>query len=72
MNHKKELLRSLWVGLGVGFVRRLGFRGVESCRHAGPFTLPRGLGTLAPKKANLSIRVGLYMPKQVKGYLLSY
>ena len=26
----------------------------------------------SPKKVNLSIMVGLYQPKKVKGYLLSY
>ena len=26
----------------------------------------------SPKKVNLSIMVGLYKPKKVKGYLLSY
>ena len=31
-----------------------------------------GLSTLAQNKVNLSIMVGLYKPKKVKGHLLSY
>ena len=44
MNHKKEVLRSLWVGVGVASMSLEGYRGVVRSEHAllstSPFANP--------------------------------
>ena len=46
--------------------------GGRCCVAAVALVVVSGAEYPSPKKVNLSVMVGLYKPKKVKGYLLSY